>query len=90
MQNTESVALMKDHIGIAKFEDREDFDYKTVASLILMMAKEANSRIEERWIWYERHEGKQPRNIFELIIKSPFTRRFRSTTTKENGKQRER
>ena len=57
MQNTESVALKKDHTGIAKFDDVDDCDFGTVASHLSDMAEEAPSKVAENWERYEQHEG---------------------------------
>lgn len=67
VQNAESAVLMKYHVGIAKFEDRDDFDDKTVASHLFITGKDARSRIEENLEWYERQEGKRPSAVYQLM-----------------------
>ena len=57
MQNAESVALGKDHTGIAKFGDANDRDFQTVASHLSGMAKVAPSKVAENWDRYKKHEG---------------------------------
>ena len=57
MQNAESVSLKKDHIGIAKFDDADDWDFQTVASYLSEMAEVAPSKVEENWEQYKQHEG---------------------------------
>ena len=57
MQNAESVALKKDHIGIAKYGDADDWDFRTVASHLSEMAKVAPSKVAEKWERYEQLEG---------------------------------
>ena len=57
MQNAESVALKKDHTGIAKFDDANDWDFRTVASHLSEMAEVASSKVAEKWDRYEQHEG---------------------------------
>ena len=57
MQNAESVALKKDHIGIGKFEDANDWDFRTVASHLSEMAEVAPSKVAENWDRYEQLEG---------------------------------
>ena len=57
MQNAESVALKKDHRGIAKYGDADDWDFRTVASRLSEMAEVAPSRVAEKWEWYEQLEG---------------------------------
>lgn len=57
MQNAESVGLKKDHIGISKFSDREDWDFGIVASHLAGMAEDALPEVTGRWDRYERHEG---------------------------------
>lgn len=57
MKNAESVALKKDHMGMAKFADRDDGDYQTVSFHVLSMARDAQSKIENKWDRYDRHEG---------------------------------
>jgi hypothetical protein len=41
-------------VGIAKFDDLGDGDFKTVAGHIALMVKVAVSKIVERW---DEHEG---------------------------------
>ena len=57
MQNAESVVLRKDHIGIAKFGDADDWDFRTVASHLSEMAEVAPSKVAENWEHYKQHEG---------------------------------
>ena len=57
MQNAESVALKKDHTGIAKYGDADDWDFRTVASRLSEMAEVAPSKVAEKWERYEQHEG---------------------------------
>ena len=57
MQNAESVGLHKDHVGIAKFDDLDDPDFKIVSSHLLEMANAAPAKIAENWQRYEKHEG---------------------------------
>ena len=57
MQNAESVALKKDHTGIAKYSDADDWDFRTVASRLSEMAEVAPSKVAEKWERYEQHEG---------------------------------
>ena len=57
MQNAESVALRKDHTGIAKFDDANDWDFQTVASHLSEMAEVAPSKVAEKWERYELLEG---------------------------------
>ena len=57
MQNAESVALKKDHRGIAKYGDADDWDFRTVASRLSEMAEVAPSKVAEKWERYEQHEG---------------------------------
>lgn len=57
MKNAESVALKKDHVGIAKFSDRDDGDYKTVASHLLSITRTALLKIANKWDRYDRLEG---------------------------------
>ena len=57
MQNAESVALKKDHTGIAKYGDADDWDFRTVASHLFEMAEVAPLKVEEKWERYEQLEG---------------------------------
>ena len=57
MQNAESVALKKDHTGIAKYGDADDWDFRTVASHLSEMAKVAPLKVTKNWDRYEQHEG---------------------------------
>ena len=57
MQNAESVALKKDHTGIAKYGDADDWDFRTVASRLSEMAEVAPSKVAEKWERYEQLEG---------------------------------
>ena len=57
MQNAESVALRKDHTGIAKYDDANVWDFLTVASHLSGMAEVAPSKVVENWDRYEKHEG---------------------------------
>ena len=57
MQNAESVALRKDHTGIAKFGDANDWDFQTVTSRLSGMAEVAPSKVAENWDRYEKLEG---------------------------------
>ena len=57
MQNAESVALRKDHTGIAKFDDANDWNFRTVASHLSEMAGVAPSKVAKNWERYEQHEG---------------------------------
>lgn len=56
-QNAESVALKKDHFGIAKFSHSSDWDFRTLASHLSCIAEEAPSKVVKNWDRYERHEG---------------------------------
>ena len=57
MQNAESVALKKDHTGIAKYGDADDWDFRTVASRLSEMAEVAHSKVAGKWERYEQLEG---------------------------------
>ena len=57
MQNAESLPLRKDHTGIAKFGDANDWDFQTVASHLSKMAEVAPLKVAEKWDRYEQHEG---------------------------------
>jgi hypothetical protein len=57
MQNAVSVGLNKDHVGIAKFNRDDDWDFTVVASHLSEMADAAPSTTAKNWEGYERHEG---------------------------------
>ena len=57
MQNAESIALKKDHTGIAKYGDADDWDFRTLASHLSEMAEVAPSKVAENWERYELLEG---------------------------------
>jgi hypothetical protein len=56
MQNAESVCLNKDHVGMAKFDRDDDWDFIAVASHLSEMADAAPLQTEKIWESYERHE----------------------------------
>jgi hypothetical protein len=49
VQNVQTVALKKDHVGIAKFDHMGDEDFRIVAGHLSLMANAAISKIAERW-----------------------------------------
>ena len=57
MQNAELVAPRKDHTGIAKFDDANDWDFQTVASHLSGMAEVAPLKVAENWDRYRKLEG---------------------------------
>ena len=57
MQNAESLPLRKDHIGIAKFGDVNNWDFQTVASCLSGMAEVAPSKVAENWDRYKKLKG---------------------------------
>lgn len=57
MQNAESVGLKKDHIGMAKFGDRGDWDFQTLSSHLSSMVGNAPLQVADKWDRHKRHEG---------------------------------
>jgi hypothetical protein len=57
MQNAQVVGLKKDHLGIAKFDHQDDWDFTVVAAHLSEMAGTAPLNTAKKWEWYERHEG---------------------------------
>ena len=57
MQNAELVALKKDHTGIAKFDDADDWDFRIVASHLSEMAGVAPLKVAKKWEQYEQRSG---------------------------------
>ena len=56
-RDAESVALHKDHVGMAKFGREDDCDFKIVASHLFGMAKAAPLKTGENWERFLRIEG---------------------------------
>jgi hypothetical protein len=53
MQNVESVGLNKDHVGIAKFDRQDDWDFIVVATHLSNMANSAPLKIAKLWASYD-------------------------------------
>lgn len=68
MQNAESIGLNKDHMGIAKFERQDDWDFTTVTSRLSQMADVAPLKIANIWNSYKREteEGRSTSNETRL------------------------
>jgi len=55
--NAETVAINKDHIGMAKFTSSEDEDFKTICGHLGSMVSNAPQKIAENWELHKRQEG---------------------------------
>ncbi|KAF8514361.1 hypothetical protein BU17DRAFT_52637 [Hysterangium stoloniferum] len=46
----EAISMSKNHIGMTKFEDADDEDFKTVAEHLRQMANEGHTKVARRWM----------------------------------------